>query len=50
MDRGHYAFVLDIPPRLEADVLRGRPQIQLNIDATAMTLAGAGGSYVEDIV
>jgi ABC-2 type transport system permease protein len=51
MDRGRYSFVLDIPPRLEADVLRGRtPIIQLNIDATAMTQAGVGASYIETIV
>jgi len=51
MDSGVYAFVLDIPPNFEADVLRDRvPKIQLNIDATAMTQAGVGGSYVESIV
>lgn len=51
MDRGTYAFVLDIPPDFEADVLRERvPTLQLNIDATAMTQAGVGGSYVESIV
>jgi ABC-2 type transport system permease protein len=44
MDVGNYAFVLDVPPRLEADLLRGRsPTIQLNIDATAMTQAAVGG-------
>jgi len=51
MDRGTYTFVLDIPPDLEADVLRGRvPRVQLNIDATAMTQAGVGASYVESII
>jgi ABC-2 type transport system permease protein len=51
MDHGTYSFVLDIPPRFEADVLRGRtPALQLNIDATAMTQAGVGGSYIEAIV
>jgi ABC-2 type transport system permease protein len=51
MDTGAYAFVLDIPPRLEADLLRGRnPTIQLNIDATAMTQAAVGGGYVASIV
>jgi ABC-2 type transport system permease protein len=38
MDRGRFTFVLDIPPQFEADVLRGRrPELQLNIDATAMS-------------
>jgi ABC-2 type transport system permease protein len=51
MDTGTYAFVLDIPPRLEADLLRGRnPTIQLNIDATAMTQAAVGGGYIASIV
>jgi ABC-2 type transport system permease protein len=51
MNRGTYAFVLDIPPNFEADVLREHvPTLQLNIDATAMTQAGVGGSYVESIV
>lgn len=51
MDRGLYSFVLDLPPHLEADVLRGRaPALQLNVDATAMTYAGVGGSYIETII
>lgn len=51
MDEGRYPFVLDIPPRFEADVLSGRsPRIQLNIDATAMTQAAVGGGYVSSIV
>jgi ABC-2 type transport system permease protein len=51
MDLGVYTFVLDLPPHFEADVLRGRvPALQLNIDATAMTQAGVGGSYIESIV
>jgi ABC-2 type transport system permease protein len=51
MDRGAYTFVLDVPPHFEADVLRGRgPAIQLNTDATAMTHAGVGGSYVDAIL
>ena len=50
MDRGTYTFVLDIPPRLEADVLSGRaPSVQLNVDATAMTQAGVGDAYIESI-
>ena len=51
MDDGVYAFVLDIPPDFEADVLdRHVPKLQLNIDATAMTQAGVGGSYIESVV
>lgn len=51
MDRGDYSFVLDIPPHFEADMLRGRnPALQLNIDATAITHAGVGASYIDAIV
>lgn len=51
MDNGIYAFVLDIPSDFEADVLEGHvPKIQLNIDATAMTQAGVGGSYIASAV
>ncbi len=51
MDRGEVTFVLDLPPGLEADLLRGeRPPVQLGIDATAMTQAGIGAGYVEAIV
>lgn len=51
MDSGRYSFVLDIPPDFQADVLAGRqPAIQLNIDATAMTLAGNGATYIQNIV
>ncbi len=51
MDAGRFAFVLDIPPQFEADLLRGRrPLIQLNVDATAMTQAGVGAGYIETIL
>jgi ABC-2 type transport system permease protein len=51
MDEGQYAFVLDLPPRLEADLREGRrPTIQLNIDATAMTMAGLGSAYIQTII
>jgi ABC-2 type transport system permease protein len=51
MDRGEWTFVLEIPPRFEADLLRGRPvEVQLNVDATAMTQAGVGAGYVDAVV
>ena len=50
MDTGEYTFVLDIPPNYEQDVLAGRnPQIQLLVDATAMTQASIGSSYISQI-
>lgn len=51
MDAGRFTFVLDIPPGFEADVLAGRrPVAQLNVDATAMTIAGNGTTYISSIV
>ncbi len=51
MDAGDYVFVIDIPPDFQADVVAGRrPELQLNIDATAMTLAGNGAVYIRNIV
>ena len=43
MDQGRFMFVVVIPPRFELDQRAGRhPDIQLNIDATAMTQAAIG--------
>jgi ABC-2 type transport system permease protein len=51
MDAGRYTFVIDIPPRFQADVEAGRrPQVQVNVDATAMSQAGRGAGYIEAIV
>ena len=50
MDEGRYIFVIEIPPRFEADVLAGRaPDVQILVDATAMTQAGLGVTYLEQI-
>jgi len=51
MNVGEYTFVLDIPPNFQRDVLAGhRPQIQVNVDATAMVQAGLGSGYAEQII
>lgn len=51
MDRGEYTFVLDLPHKLESDLRAGHsPTVQLNIDATAMTQAGLGSAYIQQIV
>jgi ABC-2 type transport system permease protein len=50
MDRGRFTFVVDVPPRFEADVRAGRrPTLQVNVDATAMSQAGRGTGYIETI-
>lgn len=51
MDAGRYTFALDIPPQFESDLLAGRePELALLVDATAMSQAGIGASYVGEIV
>jgi ABC-2 type transport system permease protein len=50
MDRGHYMFVVSIPPQFERDLRAGRnPSVQVNIDATAMQQAGIGAGYIRTI-
>ncbi|WP_336080581.1 ABC transporter permease [Thalassospira sp. CH_XMU1448-2] len=51
MNSGAFTFVLVIPPRFERDLIGGRnPEVQLNIDATAMMQAGIGQGYVSNII
>lgn len=51
MNNGGVIFALVIPPAFEADMLRGRrPDVQLLVDATAMTQAGLGALDIQDIV
>ncbi|WP_022963392.1 ABC transporter permease [Halopseudomonas pelagia] len=50
MDAGQYTFALVIPPNFQRDVLAGRsPAVQLNVDATRMSQAFTGSSYVQQI-
>jgi ABC-2 type transport system permease protein len=51
MNIGALTFVIDIPPNFERDVLGGRrPSLQLIADATALTQAGIGSGYAEQII
>jgi ABC-2 type transport system permease protein len=51
MDRGRYVFVIEIPPKFESDLLAGKkPSVQINVDATAMALAGNGAVDIENII
>lgn len=51
MDQSRFMFIVVIPPRFEADVLRGRsPEVQVNIDATAVKQAGIGAGYINSII
>ena len=51
LDGGRYTFVLDIPPNFQRDVQAGRqPTVQVNIDATRMSQAFIGATYIQNIV
>lgn len=51
MDRGEFTFVLDIPPKFQEDIVRDlKPEVQAVVDATAMSQAGRGPGYIQNIV
>jgi ABC-2 type transport system permease protein len=51
MDRGKYTFVVDVPPNFQQDLEKNaNPEIQIVTDATAMSQAGRGPSYIQKIV
>src|SRR5688500_9326146 len=51
MDNARYMFVVVIPPHFEEDLRRGwSPEVQVNIDATAMQQAGIGAGYIKNIL
>ncbi len=51
MDLDRFMFVVEIPPMFEEDIRRGRqPSVQINIDATAVTQASLGNSYIQNII
>jgi ABC-2 type transport system permease protein len=51
MDAGAFTFVVAIPSNFQADMAAGRqPTLQLDVDATAMTLAGNGTAYITTIL
>lgn len=51
MDEGRFGFVISFPPDFEADLLKGRtPEVQLIVDATAMSQAGNGATFLQQII
>ncbi|MFT3939423.1 ABC transporter permease [Rhodopseudomonas sp.] len=51
MDTGRYVFVVEIPPKFESDALSGKnPTVQIDVDATAMAIAGNGAVDIQNIV
>lgn len=51
MDLQRFLFVIEIPPKFEADTLSGRqPSVQINVDATAVAQAFNGMTYIENVI
>ncbi|QBF24220.1 ABC transporter permease [Pseudomonas tructae] len=51
MDSGRYTFVINVPVNFQTDLLAGRsPELQVNVDATAMSQAFMGAGYIGRIV
>lgn len=47
MDSGEYTFVINVPVNFQSDLLAGRsPELQINVDATAMSQAFMGAGYI----
>jgi ABC-2 type transport system permease protein len=51
MDGGKYTFVVDVPPQFQHDLAKNaKPTIQIVTDATAMSQAGRGPQYIQNII
>jgi ABC-2 type transport system permease protein len=51
IDESRYTFVVVVPPNFEEDIRRGlQPQLQLNVDATAVIQAATGASYIQEML
>ncbi|HZJ94477.1 MAG TPA: ABC transporter permease [Thiopseudomonas sp.] len=47
LDSGRYTFVINVPVGFQADLLAGKqPELQINVDATAMSQAFMGAGYM----
>jgi ABC-2 type transport system permease protein len=51
LDTGRYTFVVDVPPKFQADLRAGRDtDLQINVDATAVAQAFTGSYYIQQII
>ena len=51
MDTGRYTFVVMIPPEFQAELAEdSQPEVQIVTDATAMSQAGRGPTYIQRII
>ncbi|NMZ70538.1 ABC-2 type transport system permease protein [Pseudomonas peli] len=50
-DSGAYTFVIHIPRNFESDLIAGKkPELLINVDATAMSQAFIGAAYIQEII
>jgi ABC-2 type transport system permease protein len=51
MDAGKFTFVVIVPPRFQSDLEFGlKPTVEIVTDATAMSQAGRGPGYIQQII
>jgi ABC-2 type transport system permease protein len=51
MDSQRVIYVIEIPPKFQADILAGRqPTVQINVDATAAAQAFNGMTYIQNVI
>ena len=51
MNAQRVIFVIEIPPKFEADILAGRqPTVQIDVDATAAAQAFNGMTYIQNVI
>ncbi len=51
MDEGLYTFIIDIPSKFQENLTKGvTPTVEIITDATAMSQAGRGPSYIQNII
>ena len=51
MDSQRFMYVIEIPPKFQADILAGRqPSVQINVDATAVAQAANGMTYIQNVI
>ena len=50
MDRGEYTFVLVIPKIMKNLLQQRAPELQLLVDATSVSQAGLGASFIQQVV
>jgi ABC-2 type transport system permease protein len=51
MNSQRFMYVIEIPPKFEADILAGRqPSVQINVDATAVAQAANGMTYIQNVI